>query len=75
MFPEESVQAATDAGVKNMMPVHWAGFALSQHTWTDPVERFVAAGMKSPSKLILPPIGKLFDAGTSVTASWWNQYK
>ena len=41
MYPEESVQAAHDVYAKKIIPVHWAGFALALHAWTDPVERFI----------------------------------
>lgn len=41
LYPEESVQASIDAQVVNRMPVHWGGFALSQHAWKGPVELFI----------------------------------
>ena len=72
MYPEESVQAAIDATVKNMMPVHWAGFALAQHTWTDPVERFTQEATNKNYKYCLPQIGELFDANHSFTTTWWK---
>lgn len=71
MYPEESVQAAIDAGVKKIMPVHWAGFALSQHTWTDPIERFMAACDKTNTSYISPPIGKLMDITSTDKIAWW----
>src|SRR5690606_15358132 len=41
LFPEESIQAALDAKVSKVMPVHWAGFSLSfQHTWSQPAQDF-----------------------------------
>jgi L-ascorbate metabolism protein UlaG (beta-lactamase superfamily) len=71
MYPEESVQAAIDAKVKNMMPVHWAGFALAQHTWTEPVERFTQEATAKKLNYCLPKIGQLFDSNHSITARWW----
>jgi len=39
LFPNESIEAAIQAGAKKVMPVHWAGFNLSyQHTWKQPVD-------------------------------------
>lgn len=71
MYPEESVQAAQDAKVKNMMPVHWAGFALAQHSWQEPVERFVENATAKNLNFSVPKIGELFDANTQNDFKWW----
>ena len=71
MYPEESVQASIDANVKNMMPVHWAGFALAQHTWTDPADRFSQEATAKNRSYCLPQIGELFDSNHSQTNTWW----
>ncbi|WP_264564858.1 MBL fold metallo-hydrolase [Flavobacterium sp. N3904] len=71
MYPEESIQASIDANVKNMMPVHWAGFALAQHTWTEPVERFIQEAINKNSNYSLPQIGELFGSNHSLTSTWW----
>jgi L-ascorbate metabolism protein UlaG (beta-lactamase superfamily) len=71
MYPEESIQASIDANVKNMMPVHWAGFALAQHTWTEPVDRFIQEAKSKNQNYCLPKIGELFDSNYSVIDSWW----
>ncbi|WP_237332513.1 MBL fold metallo-hydrolase [Zobellia amurskyensis] len=54
MFPEESVQAALDAGVKKVMPVHWAGFALAQHSWKEPADRFKQACHRKKNRSYFP---------------------
>ncbi|TQI70804.1 L-ascorbate metabolism protein UlaG (beta-lactamase superfamily) [Gramella sp. Hel_I_59] len=72
MFPEECVQAARDAQVKNMMPVHWAGFALSLHSWLDPVERFIDAA--SDKNYCIPEPGEIFTIHSSKKVNWWKQY-
>jgi L-ascorbate metabolism protein UlaG (beta-lactamase superfamily) len=74
MYPEESVQAAMDAKVKNMMPVHWAGFALAQHSWQEPVERFIEKARAEKLNFITPKIGELFDAKTTKSSRWWKDY-
>jgi len=71
MYPEESVQAAIDANVKNMMPVHWAGFALAQHTWTEPVERFSQEATSKNRSYCLPQIGELFGSNHLAIDTWW----
>ena len=72
MYPEESIQASIDANVKNMMPVHWAGFALAQHTWTEPVERFTQEAIGKNRNYCLPKIGELFDSNHSQKPTWWE---
>lgn len=71
MFPEESVQAAIDAQVKTIMPVHWAGFALAQHSWTEPVERFIVAADKEDVKYIVPQLGKITAINTAKESTFW----
>lgn len=73
MTPEHSVQAAIDAGVKKAMPFHWAGFALAQHTWTDPAERFAAESSNKALPYCLPRLGELVEHYSSFTGSnWWE---
>ncbi|WP_369410686.1 IS3 family transposase [Flavobacterium taihuense] len=69
--PEESIQASIDTNVKNMMLVHWAGFALAQHTWSEPVERFILEATSKNLKYCLPQMGELFGSNHSVTDAWW----
>ncbi len=72
MFPDESVQAALDAQVRSMMPVHWAGFALSQHSWTEPVELFRKQAHAKHLKSIYPRIGELVNPNTEQNDEiWW----
>ncbi|WP_369764679.1 MBL fold metallo-hydrolase [Flavobacterium sp. WC2429] len=73
MYPEESVQAAIDAKVQNCMPVHWAGFALAQYPWKEPVERFVEKAETKKLSFIVPKIWELFAAKTSESTKWWTE--
>jgi len=76
MFPEKSVQAALDAGVKNAMPVHWAGFSLSyQHTWHEPADEFAKFAEAENMKFVLPRLGMQFDATSTERERWWEPYK
>jgi L-ascorbate metabolism protein UlaG (beta-lactamase superfamily) len=72
MYPEESVQAALDARVQNCMPVHWAGFALAQHSWQEPVERFVEKAESERLNYIVPKIGELFSLQYERNSKWWR---
>ena len=73
MFPDESVQAAIDATVKKAMPVHWAGFALSQHSWTEPIEEFRKNALLKKLDINYPKLGQIVSLDKEVsTEEWWN---
>lgn len=74
MFPEESVLAAIDAGVKEAAAVHWAGFTLAQHTWKDPIERFTASAKQKGLPAISPKLGEQFTPGKAEgEKKWWEE--
>ncbi len=75
MFPEESVQAAIDAGAKKAMPVHWGSFSLAQHTWWDPVVRFAKAAKEKELRIITPALGDLFSYIENIDFPWWEEHK
>ncbi|MCH2197928.1 MAG: MBL fold metallo-hydrolase [Flavobacteriales bacterium] len=72
MYPEESVQAAIEVGVKHAVAVHWAGFALAQHDWKDPIDRFTAEADKLGLKYSTPEIGELFTLNDNPNKRWWD---
>ena len=75
MFPDEAVQAAIDAHVKFSMPVHWCGFALSQHSWTEPVEEYLKHAKKINHSAIFPRIGQLVDLEQGLKfEAWWKTH-
>ena len=73
MFPNESVQAALDAGVKRAMPVHWGGFSLSSHSWTDPANDFILAAQKGGLEYVTPRIGSVCCLSIKDTQEWWKE--
>lgn len=74
LFPEESIQAAIEAGVKKAFPVHWGGFALALHRWQEPIERFVAAAQQQKTEIVTPEIGQLITMGQEPTDNlWWEK--
>ena len=76
LFPDESVQAALDAGVRKAMPVHWGGFALSYaHSWKEPAEEFVKAAQAAGLDYMTPPIGKVFTADSKEQTFWWAGFE
>ena len=74
MHPEESVQAGIDAKVTNMMPVHWAGFALAMHHWKEPADRFVSATKKEGVSYTTPMIGEVFTLDSKSKDKWWDEF-
>jgi len=73
MYPEESVQAAIDAGVNKIMAVHWAGFTLAQHTWKDPIDRFVKEAVKQQISFSNPDLGGLHSHHEEIGHRWWDK--
>lgn len=72
LYPEESIQAAKDAGAKKIMPVHWCGFALAPHAWKDPIERFVQAAITKGMPFTLPELGKVYNFEETQAKQWWE---
>jgi len=72
MFPEESVRAANDAKVKKATPVHWGGFALAQHPWYEPADRFVKAANKEGLSAVYPELGKVYALTDNCERLWWQ---
>lgn len=72
-MPEESVQAHLDLRGGTMMPIHWGGFQLALHTWTDPVERATAAAKEKGVNIVTPMIGEAMKLGEYAhTERWWE---
>lgn len=72
MFPEESVCAAKETGTRKVIPVHWAGFTLAQHAWTEPVERFIAEADRQQVDYCLPELGEIIDLHSDKKVKWWQ---
>ena len=73
MYPEESVKAAMDVNAKKITPVHWAGFALAQHTWVEPADRFVLECEKQNVSYITPQLGELVNTSEATKQQpWWK---
>ncbi|MCP9235983.1 MBL fold metallo-hydrolase [Lewinella sp. JB7] len=72
MQPEEALWANEELRGDHIMPIHWGGFSLSDHSWYDPIERIMAAD--SHRRAICPMIGQRFsvaEAG-SCRERWWE---
>jgi L-ascorbate metabolism protein UlaG (beta-lactamase superfamily) len=76
MMPEQTVTAHADLHGIRMVPMHWGAFVLALHSWTDPVERVLAAGAKAGAIIMTPKIGETFafTAKEYPVEAWWKQY-
>jgi len=73
MLPEETVKAAIDLNAKNVLPVHWGKFALSMHSWNEPINRFMTAAQNKHFQVIVPKIGAMSNIITEQPLEpWWN---
>ena len=74
MMPEETAQAGLDVKAKKIMPIHWAGFKLALHEWTDPIVRVQEKAKELNIELITPRIGQEIKVKDSIHnySNWWK---
>ena len=72
MTPEEALRAHEELGGCNLLPIHWGAFSLSDHAWSDPIERITKADMEGV--VISPMVGQRFGLGKldECRTAWWN---
>lgn len=77
MLPEQTISAHSDLKGKFLLPIHWAAFALSVHSWTEPIERVLNAAGETKNKILTPKIGELIqNFDNTEQKMWWkNQEK
>ena len=73
MQPEEALRAHEDLRGKYLLPIHWGGFSLSNHSWFDPVERITRAD--GAGCVVSPMIGERVELGELSTCrdAWWKE--
>ncbi|MBC8772208.1 MBL fold metallo-hydrolase [Stenotrophomonas maltophilia] len=70
--PEQAVDAHRAVGGKVMLPVHWGLLKLAHHTWTEPVERVLAAAHCRGVTVATPRPGEPVEpAALSAQTPWW----
>lgn len=73
MLPEESVQASIDLKAKVMLPMHWAGFDLSTHTWDEPITRALKKAKELNLNMTTPMIGQVLNLKNPIEdKKWWR---
>ena len=70
--PEQAVIAHVHARGEVMLPLHWGLFDLALHSWTEPVERVLAAAEKHGVRVAAPRPGGMFEpAHIQAVERWW----
>jgi L-ascorbate metabolism protein UlaG (beta-lactamase superfamily) len=75
MTPEQTVQAHLDVKGEVLIPIHWAGFTLAFHEWTDPVRRAAKEAKRRNIAISTPKIGEpvIVGAADYPAAAWWDK--
>ena len=76
MLPDEFLTAAKDLQTKRVIAVHNSKFALSLHSWKEPLELISKFNETDNLRLITPKIGEKvnWDDDTKVYHKWWEDY-
>ncbi len=69
--PEQAVIANDWVKGKQLLPIHWGLFDLSFHSWTEPVERVLAASAYYNLSVATPRPGEVFEPGVTTFEKWW----
>ncbi len=73
ILPEELAKVVKILNPKKFMAVHNSKFALSRHTWKEPLELISANSQKYNLPLVTPKIGEVLYFDTMQTFSkWWE---
>lgn len=72
--PEQALDAHKMVRGGLYMPVHWGTFDLALHSWTEPVERILAAAEKNGIAVAVPRPGQSIEpASPPAIARWWPE--
>jgi L-ascorbate metabolism protein UlaG (beta-lactamase superfamily) len=71
--PEQAVIAHQLVGGRVLLPVHWGMFDLALHSWTEPMERTVAAAERRSVSVVTPRPGESLELGGEPppVERWW----
>jgi L-ascorbate metabolism protein UlaG (beta-lactamase superfamily) len=72
--PEQALQAFLELKGKIYLPIHWATFSLSTHSWTEPGERLLVGAKKLNIELVLPRPGESVEPARldpQLKKKWW----
>jgi L-ascorbate metabolism protein UlaG (beta-lactamase superfamily) len=70
--PEQAAEAGQDLGAQTLVPIHWATFDLSLHSWYEPIERLVTTAEQRDMRVITPMMGEFVDPEKHENKYWWR---
>jgi L-ascorbate metabolism protein UlaG (beta-lactamase superfamily) len=74
LMPEDLVQAAKDLTPQKLLTIHHSKYALSKHSWQEPLDNISKAAARDSLPLITPMIGEAIylNDGAQVFGRWWK---
>ena len=73
MLPEQTVMAAKELNAKTLMPVHWAKFDLSLHSWDEPIHLAIKYASEINQQITTPMIGEPVVLNSNYPSKrWWK---
>lgn len=74
MLPEHLGETMHALGAKRILTVHHAKFALSMHTWKEPLEHAKRLRDEERLPILMPRIGQIvrYTDSTFTTDDWWE---
>lgn len=72
-YPEQTAKAAQELRAKMILPVHWAKFSATYHSWNEPIERLLPQADSLNIAVTIPRIGEPYTIGDEPKRNvWWN---
>jgi L-ascorbate metabolism protein UlaG (beta-lactamase superfamily) len=72
--PEQAVAALQDIRGQALIPIHWAVFDLSLHSWYEPIERLVQSADQTHARIITPVMGEMVEPDNHENKYWWRPF-
>ena len=70
--PEQAIAAHTQLGGALLIPAHWGTFDLSNHSWTEPIERLIVAAEQAGAGVAAPRPGQSIEPAIAEPVTrWW----
>lgn len=72
--PEQAVKANEWVRAELLLPIHWGLFDLSNHGWTEPMERVLVEAQRRDVRVVSPrPGGSVEPAKVQGPQRWWPE--
>nr|VFJ63845.1 MAG: L-ascorbate metabolism protein UlaG, beta-lactamase superfamily [Candidatus Kentron sp. DK] len=73
MFPRQAPKALRELRGKHLVPIHWGGFSLANHSWYEPIEEVYKYSQQENTELVAPKIGQIVEIGGEYNLeTWWR---